>query len=177
MKSSMLTNILLCFSGSPENSVIIRPMEEKDLSKAAEVHSKALPRQTYSLEWISSSYRSSPRCLCYVAEKDQQISGYILWLQKSGFRADAVIELEQIAVDPQLQGQGIGTALIKDSIVDVGKVISVFGSAIKHVIVTTRADNQAQRLYKSTLGAEIEATISNLFSADEVYMVARHVQT
>ncbi|MEF1228663.1 N-acetyltransferase, partial [Vibrio fortis] len=33
----------------------------------------------------------------------------------------------------------------------------------------------AQQLYKSTLGAEVETTISNLYSADEVLMIARNV--
>ena len=42
-------------------------------------------------------------------------------------------------------------------------------------MVTTRADNAAQRLYKRVLGAEVEATITNLYSADEVIMIARNV--
>jgi ribosomal protein S18 acetylase RimI-like enzyme len=42
-------------------------------------------------------------------------------------------------------------------------------------LVSTRTDNQAQKLYRKVLGAEVEATIKNLYSADEVYMVARHV--
>ena len=35
--------------------------------------------------------------------------------------------------------------------------------------------NHAQSIYRKVLGAEVEATISNLFSGDEVYMVARDV--
>jgi hypothetical protein len=53
--------------------------------------------------------------------------------------------------------------------------LSSLGSKVKHVIVSTRADNHAQSIYRKALGAEVEATISNLFSADEVYMVARNV--
>jgi hypothetical protein len=41
-------------------------------------------------------------------------------------------------------------------------------------VVTTRADNDAQALYRTTLGAEVEAVIKNLYSADEVFMAARH---
>ncbi|WP_417579291.1 hypothetical protein [Nitrincola sp.] len=45
----------------------------------------------------------------------------------------------------------------------------------KKIVVTTRADNHAQRLYRKVLGAEIEASISGLYSADEVIMVARDI--
>jgi len=41
--------------------------------------------------------------------------------------------------------------------------------------VSTRADNYAQSFYKKVLGAKVEATIKNLFSDDEIYMVARNV--
>jgi hypothetical protein len=46
---------------------------------------------------------------------------------------------------------------------------------IKHFMVTTRADNYAQKLYQKTLGAQVESTITDLYSADEVLMLARNV--
>lgn len=42
-------------------------------------------------------------------------------------------------------------------------------------MVNTRADNFAQTLNKKTLGAEVEVTIPDLYSADEVIMIARYV--
>ncbi|MEC4678069.1 MAG: N-acetyltransferase, partial [Nitrospirota bacterium] len=48
-------------------------------------------------------------------------------------------------------------------------------STLKHIIISTRADNHAQKLYKQALGAEVEAKISKLYSDDEVFMVARNV--
>ena len=39
----------------------------------------------------------------------------------------------------------------------------------------TRSDNGAQKLYRTALGAEVVATISSLYSGDEVLMVARKV--
>jgi len=36
-------------------------------------------------------------------------------------------------------------------------------------------DNHTQKLYKNILGAEVEATIPDLYSADEVVLVARNV--
>lgn len=48
-------------------------------------------------------------------EKDQ-IVGYIQWIQKSGFRNESVIELEQIAVLQNKRGKGIGALLIRESL-------------------------------------------------------------
>jgi len=72
-------------------------------------------------------------------------------------------------------GQGIGRSLIEETLPFVKYQLAKQGSALKHVTVTTRADNQAQKLYKDTLGAEVESTIGNLYSADEVFMIARDV--
>ena len=90
-------------------------------------------------------------------------------------RPQVVLELEQIAVHPDFQGQGIGSLLIRESLPLVKAELAKKGSRLKAMIVTTRADNDAQRIYRKELGAEIEATITNLYSADEVFMVARNV--
>lgn len=52
-----------------------------------------------------------------------------------------------------------------------------YRAVLKHILVTTRADSYAQRLYKNVLGAEVEAALANLYSADEVIMVARNIKT
>ena len=49
------------------------------------------------------------------------------------------------------------------------------GATLKHIMVTTRADNYAQELYRQALGVEVECTIKDLYSADEVIMIARNV--
>jgi hypothetical protein len=54
------------------------------------------------------------------------------------------------------------------------KTFSGRGAEIKHIYVTTRADNDARKLYQSVLKAETEFTIPNLYSADEVMMIARN---
>lgn len=150
-------------------------MEENDLNKAAHVHAEAFPRQKQSLEWLRCSLKAFPRLFCYVTEQDNQIIGYIIWAQKSGFRPEATIELEQIAIHPNVHGKGFGQNIIEQSLIQVKQQLSKNGSSIKNILISTRADNQAQKLYRKALGAEVEATISNLYSADEVYMVARHV--
>jgi len=151
----------------------IRRMEETDIGEAADVHASAFPRQTCSLKWITCCLRALPKTQSFVADLDGRIVGLALWTERSGFRRDAVIELEQIAVHPDHQGRGIGTALIVESLPSVESSIIERGARIKHILVNTRTDNAAQRLYAKLLGAEVEAVIPSLFSGDEVYMIAR----
>ncbi|MEZ8119075.1 GNAT family N-acetyltransferase [Vibrio splendidus] len=150
-------------------------MTEADLDGAALVHQATFVRQHNSKTWLQCNLNAAPRFLNFVAESEGEVVGYIIWVQKSGFRREAVLELEQLAVLPSAQGQGLGKTLILDSLSQVKQYLADQGSMLKHVLVTTRADNFAQKLYQSTLGAEIETTISNLYSADEVLMIARNV--
>ena len=153
---------------------MIRPLLESDLSAVAEIHARTFPRQRLSREWIECNWRAFPRMQYFIAAEVQQVLGFIHWTQKSGFREEVVLELEQIGVDPAHQGRGIGERLIRESLPQVVEQLSSRGARLKHVLVTTRADNQAQRLYRRCLGAEVEATLTNLYSADEVVMIARH---
>ena len=154
---------------------MIRFMQKDDLNETSIVHKTAFTRQRLSLEWLECNLNAFPRFLSFVAEIEGSIVGYITWSQKSGFRPEAILELEQIAVLPRYHNQGIGKKLIENSLPLVRKQLNQQSSKLKHIIVTTRADNHAKKLYKSTLGAEVEAIISNLYSADEVFMVARNV--
>jgi ribosomal protein S18 acetylase RimI-like enzyme len=150
-------------------------MIKDDISLIANVHSKAFSRQRDSKKWIECNFNAAPRMQYFVAIQNSMVVGYIHWTQKSGFREEAVLELEQIAVLPSFQGKGIGRRLIDESLPIMKEVLKQNSSSLKHVIITTRADNYAQRLYRSTLGAEVECTIKDLYSADEVIMVARNV--
>jgi ribosomal protein S18 acetylase RimI-like enzyme len=156
-------------------TVEIRAITEGDLSAVAALHSQVFSRQGHSLTWIECNVRAYPRMRYFVAAVADQICGYVLWTEKSGFRAEVVLELEQIAVLPRYQGQGIGEVLIRASMPMVVNQLSERGATLNTILVTTRADNEAQRLYRKTLGAEIEAVIPGLFSADEVVMVARNL--
>ena len=156
----------------------IRIMEQGDLVKAAYIHKVAFVRQMMSLAWLECNLNAHPRSFCFVAAQEEQegvLLGYIIWSQKSGFRSEVVLELEQLAVLPDHHGQGIGQTLIKASLPLVKERLADQGSVLKHIVVTTRADNSAQKLYRKTLGADVEATLSNLYSSDEVVMVARRV--
>ncbi len=153
----------------------IRKMKPDDIAAVAEVHRLAFPRQGHSRDWILCNFNAYPRMQYFVAEDKTGVVGYAHWTQKSGFRPNVVLEFEQIAVLPAKQGQGIGQKLIEKSLPMVREKLSERGATLKHIIVTTRVDNEAQRLYRKTLGVEIESTITDLFSADEVFMIARNV--
>ncbi|QPF76416.1 GNAT family N-acetyltransferase [Roseateles sp. DAIF2] len=150
-------------------------MNAADIPAVAEVHRASFVRQCLSHEWISASFNARPKTLAFVAEREGAVAAYIFWTQKSGFRPEVVLELEQLAVHPAHRARGVGRALIERSLPLVKALLhEQQGAVLKHVLVTTRADNHAQQLYRQTLGAEIEAVIPNLYSADEVLMVARH---
>ena len=154
----------------------IRPFEKDDLASTSEVHKAAFLRQKMSYEWIECNSNAYPKSQIFVAEnKDKEIVGYIHWCQKSGFRSEVVLELEQLAVHPTFRGKGIGTKLIEESLPQIQEQLKTRNAQIKHIIVTTRADNFAQKLYKKTLNVEVAATISNLYSADEVFMISRNI--
>lgn len=153
----------------------VRQMTADDIHAAAEVHKAAFPRQGMSRDWVQCNFNAYPRMQLFVAEDDGAITGFIHWTQKSGFRPSVVLELEQIAVHPAFQRRGIGSQLITESLPLVRAQLDRRDATLKHIIVTTRADNVAQRLYQKILGVETEATISDLYSADEVFMIRRNI--
>jgi ribosomal protein S18 acetylase RimI-like enzyme len=155
-------------------SVRIRRYSESDLAAVADVHAEAFTRQLDSKAWIACNARAYPRMRFYVAEAEGGVRGFILWTEKSGFRQDVVLELEQIAVAAAYRKRGIGERLVVQSLPEVAKQLAARCATIRAVLVSTRADNDAQRLYRKTLGAEIEARVPSLYSADEVLMVARN---
>jgi ribosomal protein S18 acetylase RimI-like enzyme len=158
------------------SSLLVREMTEADIAAAAAIHQAVFNRQLDSVAWVTCNFRAYPRILCFVAELNGAPVGFIEWIQKSGFRKEVVLELEQLGVSPDYQGQGVGTALIKESLGFVHRILKRQGACIKNIVVTTRTDNHAQRLYRKVLGAAPEAVIQDLYSADEVIMVARNTR-
>lgn len=89
------------------------------------------------------------------------------------FRENSVLELEQIAVHPDDQGEGIGTELTEELPSVVKDRLAERGSEIQTIIGGTRTDNEAQRLYKKTLNAEPAAIIEDYASGNELFVVSR----
>lgn len=153
--------------------VLIFPMHHEDVDAVVKIHAQQFPRQKDSNKWISCNFAAFPRIMIYVArDESDKVIGYVQWCHKSGFRKEAVLDLEQIAVEKSNQGMGVGTKLIKESLESVKDYLSDTGSKLKAVMVSTRTDNDAQRLYQKALGAEPVAVIKDLYSSDEVIMLA-----
>ncbi len=155
----------------------IRRMRLSDLAAVSAVHTQSFSRQLNSEEWILCNFRAYPRIRIFVAQADKDIVGYIQWVEKSGFRKEVVLKLEQIAVLPKCRNQGVGSYLIDSSLALVKEELAQREAILKHVVVTIRTDNDAQKIYRETLNASVETTISDLFSADEVIMIARDIST
>lgn len=157
----------------------VRSMREEDLGIVAQLNRECFPRDNSTLadarKWTEASWKAAPRTSCFVlVDEKEQVGGYILWLEKGGFRKEAVLELEQIGVSNSLRGQGGGTLLIRKSLKELKERFAFQGRTIKLIEITTAADNEAQRLYESALGARRVTIIPNLFGGkDEVVMIAR----
>lgn len=93
-------------------------MDDKDLKEASLVHKEAFERQCLFYEWLECNLNAYHRIICYVVIKNS-IAGYIIWSQKSGFRRQTVLEVEQIAILKKDHGQVIGRKLIEDSLPNV----------------------------------------------------------
>jgi ribosomal protein S18 acetylase RimI-like enzyme len=156
--------------------VIILPMHEDDIDAVAKIHSQQFPRQKDSARWISCNFTAFPRIMMFVArdEKDKVI-GYIQWIQKSGFRKEAVFELEQIAVLKNEQCKGNGTLLIEKSLKYLKDYLADANSNLKAILISTRTDNLARSIYEKVLKAKEIAVIKDLYSQDEVIMMTREV--
>lgn len=124
-------------------------------------------------KWLFCNFHGFPRMQYFTAQESNSILGYVLWVEKGGFREKAVFEMEQIAVHPEHQGKGIGSLLIKESLSQIKKSLQKRGSRLKLIEITTGVENKAQQLYKKTIGARTEAVIKDFFREDEAIMIAR----
>jgi predicted N-acetyltransferase YhbS len=97
----------------------VRPLDPADLTAVAHVHADCFARQRESLAWVMSTSNAYPRFRYFIAESDGSIVGYIVWGEKSGFRDEVVLELEQLAVQSAFRSQGIGRALIRVALLNV----------------------------------------------------------
>lgn len=151
-------------------------MHEEDIDAVAKIHTEQFPRQQYSKKWISCNFTAFPRIMVFVARDERdKVIGYIQWIQKSGFRPESVWELEQIAVLKNHQGKGIGKLLIEKSLEFIKNYLADTNSKLKAVLVSTRIDNSARSLYEKVLKAKEVAVIKDLYSHDEIIMMATGV--
>ncbi len=155
-------------------AILVRRAVPSDIEEIAAIHREAFPRQRESETWVSATLSAFPRMLSFALVLDGRVAGYIFWAQKAGIRPSAVLELDQIAISRRFQHQGHGEKLIRESLSLVAATLKSNGQSLKSVLVSTRADNDAQRLYAKVLGARVVASIENLYSAKELFMLAEY---
>lgn len=157
--------------------------EKKDLKAISEIASEnfsGLKEKRDAIKWIACNFNAFPRMQYFVAyfssnsqKSVKEIAGYILWIEKGGFRKESVWELEQIAVKKEFRGKEIGTQLIENSFLEIKNYLKKRKSSLKAIEVTTGLQNKAQSLYKRILGAKTECVIKDFFREDEAIMIAR----
>lgn len=154
----------------------VKPATKKDIAKIAVIASQCfsgVKDLKQAKQWTLCNFLAFPRMQYFLAQEKGEVLGYILWVEKGGFRKEAVFELEQIAVAQMARGRGVATFLIEKSLAEIIKYLKKRGARLKLVEVTTGVENQAQRLYQKTLDATPAAVIKNFFRGDELIMIAR----
>lgn len=156
----------------------VRSATRQDLASIVTVATACFPQDNRTHElteaWHRGGLSAFPKTQYFVAERDGQVVGYVSWAFVGGFQA-GVVELEQLGVGVEHQGQGIGTALVQQSLSAVQSWLQQnVGRKLHAVKVDTATSNEAQRLYRKVLGAEVEATLKDfLFGNNEVIMIKR----
>jgi len=162
------------------SEVQIKPMELNYLDDLVKIYLssfKGMRSEDVARRWFECNIRAYPRMQYFVAISGEGVIGYILWIERGGFREESVWELEQIAVDPRFRGVGIGRRLIEESISYLKAYLENRQpkSKLKLILVSSASSNKiARRLYEEVLGAKEEAIIHNLYRDDEVIYIARY---
>jgi len=97
-------------------TMLIRPTTEKDLEACAAIYASAFAAPPYGEAWklrdaaemLDDLLQKDPDT-CWCAEIDGRVEGFAFCTVYGRFRAT----IEEFAVAPGMQGQGIGTALMK----------------------------------------------------------------
>ena len=146
--------------------IAVRPMKEKDISQAADIHRKVVrkgPGQdiSYAIEGLFVSFiKKSPKT-CIVAEKDNMVVGFIVGCIKEwGFGVERSGWIEMIEVDPKFMGKGIGTTLGK-------ALIRYFrDEGLKEVYTTVRWDTGDLIAFFKSIGFDKSSFINLKYKSD-----------
>ena len=109
-----------------QGAVIIRPENKADFDAVRKLNKKAFKGKNESM--LVDALRQSDGfipALSLVAEKDGKVAGHILFspIEIQGpDKVTAALALAPMAVLPEYQNQGIGTALVKHGLAESGKL-------------------------------------------------------
>lgn len=168
----------MSLTGGRANQIRVRQATRTDIPAIAEIGCDAfsgLRPFDNGKRWVEACFAGYPRMEYWVAElgDEPEVAGYILWMEKGGFRNEAVLELEQIAVKRVMRGTGVGRELTIQSLRGIESRLHDRGSVIDVIEVTTGSEQRAVEFYRRTLGATPVAKIPGLFRGDEWVLLAR----
>jgi len=99
------------------SDITIRPMGEKDIIQATEIHKKVIREglgqgMNYAIEDLFKSFIKKSPETCLVAEKNDKVAGFIVgFIREWSFGLERSGWIEMIEVDPKQMGEGIGKTL------------------------------------------------------------------
>ena len=148
------------------SNITVRPMKEKDISQAAEIHRKVVrdglgQGTDYAIEDLFVSFiKKSPKA-CLIAEKDKKVAGFIVGCIKEwGFGLERSGWIEMIEVEPKLMGEGIGKTLGE-------ALLSVFNKErIKEVYTTIEWDSGDLIEFFKSIGFDKSSFINLEYKTD-----------
>ncbi len=128
-------------------------------------------------QWITSHINQGDQYHYFVAEDAGRIVGYIGWELKGGFARDVpVIELEQLAVHPDVRGKGVGGALVNETFVAMKAWLRArlpAATSMRVFVWTKKGNAAAQALYEKICTDGV-TTERNIYGSDEVMLRGVH---
>ncbi len=97
--------------------IAVRPMNERDISQAADIHRRVVREglsqgMDYTIEDLFVSFIKKNPKTCLVAEMDNNVAGFVIGgIKEWGFGVERSGWIEMIEVDPKLMGKGVGKTL------------------------------------------------------------------
>ena len=146
--------------------ITIRPMNEKDISQAADIHRKVIREGLgqgidFAIEDLFSSFIQKSPKTCLVAETETRVAGFIIGCIKEwGFGLERSGWIEMIEVEPKLMGKGIGKAL-GEALIRYFK-----DEGIKELYTTVKWDSGDLIAFFKSIGFEKSSFINLEFKSD-----------
>ena len=138
---------------------VIRMMNRDDLLQCGEIYAKAFPMEHWGIDWTADNareyltdYFEQKRFVGYVYEEAGAVIGCIFALCKiSGSKQE--IYINEMAVSPERQGEGIGKQLL-DTVIEYSKNTGLAG-----VVLYTSEYAPAAKFYEKNDFKLSEGTI------------------
>jgi len=110
------------------SDVVMRRATAADLEAIAAINSRVFLGDRDKIlgaqEWVGAWFRAYPLYQYFVVEVDGACAGYAGWQMHGGFhRAEPVVELDQVGIDPTYQGRQLATQLISYSIKETAALL------------------------------------------------------